>query len=51
MKTLIRSSSRLLSSARMMGMRYGTVLMALPLCSSVCFLGVRFLLAAMGITF
>jgi hypothetical protein len=45
---LVGAGSRLWSSACMIGLRHGSVLIALPLCSSVCFFGLRFVLSTFG---
>jgi hypothetical protein len=46
---LVRSGRCLWLSACLIGLRHGSVLVALPLCSSVCFLGIRFVLSALGV--
>jgi hypothetical protein len=40
---------RLWSLICLTGLRYGPVLVALPLCSSVCFFAFRFTLSAFGV--
>ncbi|WP_250454155.1 hypothetical protein [Caballeronia sp. ATUFL_M2_KS44] len=41
---------RLWSSACLFRLRYGSGLLALPLCSSVCFFGLRLVLSAVGVS-
>ncbi|WP_156393122.1 hypothetical protein [Burkholderia sp. Leaf177] len=40
---------RMWSLVCLTGLRYGPVLMALPLCSSICFFAFRFTLSAFGV--
>jgi hypothetical protein len=47
---LVSSGLRLWSLACLMGLRHGSVLVAVPLCSSVCFFSVRFVLSALGLS-
>ncbi|MDR5741291.1 MULTISPECIES: hypothetical protein [unclassified Caballeronia] len=37
-------------SACMIRLRYGSALLALPLCSSLCFFGLRFVLESAGVS-
>lgn len=46
----LSSGLRLWSLACLIGLRHGSVLLALPLCSSVCFFGLRFVLLALGLS-
>ncbi|HZZ13330.1 MAG TPA: hypothetical protein VFE79_21800 [Paraburkholderia sp.] len=47
---LIGSARRLGSRACLIGLRHGSVLVALPLCSSVCFFGLRIVFSALGLS-
>ena len=46
---LLKSGSHLWSLACQIGFRHGSMLVALPLCSSVCFFGLRFVLSVLGL--
>jgi hypothetical protein len=47
---LLGSASRLWSIACLIGLRHGSVMIALPLCSSACFFGLRFVLRVLGLS-
>jgi len=40
---------RLWSLICVFGLRHGSLLVALPICSSACFLGLRFLMSVLGV--
>jgi hypothetical protein len=46
---VLDASLRLWSLICLTGLRYGPLLVALPLCSSVCFFAFRFTLSAFGV--
>jgi len=46
---VLDASLRLWSVICLMGLRYGPMLVALPLCSSVCFFAFRYTLSAFGV--
>jgi hypothetical protein len=47
---LVSAGSRLWCLACLIGLRHGSMLVAVPLCSSVCFFSVRFVLSALGLS-
>jgi hypothetical protein len=47
---LVASGRRLWPSACLAGLRYGSAFLGLPLCSSVCFFGLRFILTTLGVS-
>lgn len=46
----LASGLRLWPSACVVGLRYGSAFMGVPLCSSVCFFGLRFILTTLGLS-
>ncbi|WP_154670899.1 hypothetical protein [Paraburkholderia dilworthii] len=46
---LLKSGSRLWSLACLIGVRHRSMLVALPLCSSLCFFGLRLVLSVLGL--
>ncbi|MFL9932083.1 hypothetical protein P0D88_23230 [Paraburkholderia sp. RL18-103-BIB-C] len=45
---VLSSGLRLWPAACLIGLRHGSVFVALPLCSSLCFFGLRFVLSALS---